>query len=87
MITQKELKPILRKIEEKTLDNRCEDIDILIYNIENNVFNQMTTPLSDGVKFAIRQSAVETLEACHSLCINHDAAVIKAVLEYIRKSL
>lgn len=87
MVTKKELEPILKKIEDNTLDHRCEDIDTLIYNLDKRVFEQMTSPLPDGVQFAIRQASVETLQACHSLCINHDAEVIKAVLEYIRKSL
>lgn len=87
MITKKELEPILKKISDNTLDHRCEDREILYYNLEHRVFEYLPEPLSNEMKSILMQCASETLEACHSLCINHDAEVIKAVLAYIRKSL
>ena len=87
MITKKQMEPILRKIEDKVLENRVEDIDILVYNLEKRVFQRSQEPLSDELKHTITLACAETLEACHSLCINHDAAVIRATVDYIRKSL
>lgn len=87
MITKKELEPILKRISDNTLEQRCEDRDILYYNLEHRVFEYLSEPLSDEMKSILMHCAAETLEACHSLCLNHDAEVIKAVLAHIRSSL
>lgn len=87
MITKAEMEPILKKISDNTLAHRCMDREILYYNLEHRVFEHLAEPLSDEMKSILMQCSAETLEACHSLCINHDAEVIKAVLGYIRKSL
>lgn len=87
MIKNSELKPILAKIRDNALDNFAEDQKTLQDNLKLRVFDHLESPLPEDLEFAIRGAANEVLEACASLCITHDAEVIKATLAYIRKSL
>ena len=89
MITKKEMEPILAKIEDSVMDNFIKDQQTMLKNLELEVFSFMPEdqPLPDNVKDAIRLSALVIMEACNSVCISHDAAVIRAVMDYIRKTL
>ncbi len=89
MITKKEMEPILKKIEDSVTTNFCKDQMIMAENLERQVFSQFPEdqPLSEDVRWAIRKSALVVMEACNSVCLSHDAAVIRAVMDYIRKSL
>ncbi|MCM1258452.1 MAG: hypothetical protein NC307_11440 [Roseburia sp.] len=89
MITKKEMEPILAKIEDSVMDNFIKDQQTMLKNLELEVFSRLPKDqtLSDNMKDAIRLSALVIMEACNSVCISHDAAVIRAVMDYIRKSL
>lgn len=87
MIKKNELQAILKKIDDNAFDNFDEDRQILQDNLELHVFDHLKEPISEDLEFIIRRSANEIFEACRSLCITHDAEVIKALLAYIRKSL
>lgn len=89
MISKKEMEPILDKIKKSVHNNFLEDQQTMVENLELQVFNYISEdqPLPENVKGAIRAAALVTMEACNSVCISHDAAVIRAVTDYIRKSL
>lgn len=89
MITKKEMEPILKKIEDSVQDNFLADQQTMLENLDLQVFSQFPEkqPLSEDVQWAIQKSSLVVMEACHSVCISHDVAVIRAVMDYIRKSL
>lgn len=89
MITKKEMEPILKKIADSVQDNFLADQQTMLENLELEVFSRLPEdqPLSENMKGAIRGAAAVTMEACNSVCISHDAFVIRAVMDYIRKSL
>lgn len=89
MITKKEMEPILKKIQDSVQDNFLVDQQIMLENLELQVFSQFPEkqPLPEDLQWAIRKSSLVVMEACSSVCISHDAAVIRAVMDYIRKSL
>lgn len=89
MISKKEMEPILKKIDDSVRDNFHKDQQRMVENLELQVFNYIPEdqPLPENVKGAIRAAALVTMEACNSVCISHDAAVIRAVMDYVRKSL
>lgn len=89
MITKKEMQPILKKIEDSVIDNFIKDQQTMVENLELQVFSCFPEDQSipENIKIAIIGAASITMEACHSVCISHDAATIRAVMDYIRKSL
>ncbi len=89
MITKKEMEPILKKIEDTVADNFCKDQQLMLENLRREVFcwYPEDKPLPEDIELAISRSALVIMEACNSVCIAHDAAVIRAVMDYIRKSL
>lgn len=89
MITKKEMEPILKKIQDSVQDNFLADQQTMLENLELQVFSNVPEdqPVPENIKYAIRKAAVVTMDACNSVCISHDAAVIRAVMDYIHKSL
>lgn len=89
MITKSEMEPILKKIEDSVSKNFIDDQHTMLENLEKEVFSRFPEdkPISDDVRQAIKESALVIMEACNSVCISHDAATIRAVMDYIRKSL
>ena len=81
MIKQSQMKAILAKIQDDTSENFSFDLQTLQ---ENPSINK---DLPDNLEGIIRIAASDIMEACYSTCINHDQAVIKAVLAHVRKSL
>lgn len=89
MIKQSEMKAILAKIQDDTSENFSQDLRLLQENLSINIFNNpdIQKNLPENFEEIIRIAATEIMEACYSTCINHDQAVINAVLAHVRKSL
>lgn len=89
MLTDVELKEILRDIQLDTDDAFDDDLSTLQDNLSIRIFENKYTDfeIPENIELAIRLAAKEILKACQSTCIVHDAAVIQAVLDHIRKSL
>ena len=82
------MKAILAKIQDDTSENFSVDLQTLQENLSIHIFNDPSIKdLPDNLEGIIRIAASDIMEACYSTCINHDQAVIKAVLAHVRKSL
>ena len=89
MIKQSQIKAILAKIQDDTSENFSTDLQILQDNLSIHIFNDpdVNKNLPENFEGIIRTAASDIMEACYSTCINHDQAVINAVLAHVRKSL
>ena len=89
MIKQSQMKAILAKIQDDTSENFSFDLQTLQENLSIHIFNDpsINKDLPDNLEGIIRIAASDIMEACYSTCINHDQAVIKAVLAHVRKSI
>lgn len=89
MMKQSELETILAKIQDDTAENFSSDLQTLQENLSIRIFDNpdIQKNLPADFEEIIRMAASEIMEACYSTCINHDQAVINAVLAHVRKSL
>lgn len=89
MIKQSEMKAILAKIQDDTSENFSQDLRLLQENLSIHIFDdpEVQKNLPENFEGIIRTAAKDIMEACYSTCINHDKAVINAVLAHVRKSL